>query len=137
MNGHLELSDEQFIHQFATCTLNPKLFSHEAHIRLAWIHIRKYGEQIAIDHICDQIRAFDQTFGDGSKYNETVTVAAIKAVNHFIQRSKADTFIAFIQEFPRLKTNFKDLMACHYGFDIFNDTRAKKKYLAPDLLPFS
>jgi hypothetical protein len=41
-----------------------------------------------------------------------------------------------MNEFPRLKTNFRELMACHYGFDIYTSEKAKMKYLEPDLLPF-
>ena len=136
MKNHFLLPDETFEHQFAEVSLNPKLFSHEAHLRLAWIHIRKYGVEKAVVNICRQIAAFDAKFGDGTKYNETVTVAAVRAVNHFVERSSATDFKSFIQENPRLKHNFKDLLNSHYSQDIFLDERAKTEYLEPDLAPF-
>ena len=43
---HYQLSDEEFEQQFQNCLLSPVLFTHEAHLRLAFIHILKYGESI-------------------------------------------------------------------------------------------
>jgi hypothetical protein len=40
---HFSLTDIEFENQFENGTLKPELFSHEAHVRLAWIHIKKYG----------------------------------------------------------------------------------------------
>jgi len=136
MLDHFTLTDPEFERQFKELALNPGLFSHEAHIRLAWIHVTKYGENQAVVNLCAQIRQFDQHYGDGTKYNKTVTIAAVKAVNHFIGKSSADTYQDFIQEFPRLNYNFKDFLAFHYGFDIFNNKAARENYLEPDLLPF-
>ncbi|MEL6824148.1 MAG: hypothetical protein AAFP70_20510 [Calditrichota bacterium] len=136
MSNHFNLSDAEFIQQFSDLTLNPSLFTHEAHLRLAWIHLKLFGEEAAITTICEEIRCFATHHGAPDKYNETVTVAAIKAVYHFRQKSKSDTFAEFITEFPRLKNNFKELMAFHYKMDIYNSPEARKRYLEPDLLPF-
>jgi hypothetical protein len=38
MEKHLELTDLEFEANFKNCSLNPDIFSHEAHLRLAWIH---------------------------------------------------------------------------------------------------
>ena len=102
-----------FARQFADCTLIPQLFNHEAHLRLAWIHVREFGVEQAAVNLCSQIQKFDATFDDGTKFNTTVTVAAVKAVNHFMERSSTTTFPAFIAENPRLKTDFKGLIASH------------------------
>ncbi len=136
MERHRKLKDTEFERQFADSTLNPTLFTHEAHLRLAWIHINTYGMDAACTNISDQIMKFATKHGDPDKFNKTVTIAAIKAVNHFTQRSGSNNFQDFIEEFPRLKYNFKTLLDCHYGFDIFNSTTARKEYLEPDLLPF-
>lgn len=133
---HFELSDNLFELQFSTCKLNPALFSHEAHLRLAWIHVYKYGTEKAIKNICEQLPVFVQSAGAAGKYNVTLTVAAIKAVSHFYHKSAADNFQGFINEFPGLRYNFRGLMAHHYSTDIFNSELAKKQYLEPELIPF-
>ena len=103
MTSHLQLSDAEFEEQFRRATLDPIVFNHEAHLRLAWIHIRKYGLDTAIDNICTQLTAYVGKLGASEKFNKTLTVAAIKAVHHFINRSDREDFLHFIQQDPRLK----------------------------------
>lgn len=134
---HFALNDEEFELQFSNSTLSPAVFSHEAHLRLAWIHINKYGVEKAVENICNQLPAFVHSVGAIDKYNLTLTIAAIKAVNHFYHKSVSDNFYDFIREFPRLKFNFKELMSHHYKTDVFNSEQAKKQYVEPDLMPFS
>jgi len=137
MESHFELTDNEFEEQFQACTLSPAIFSHEAHLRLAWIHITKYGIDRAVTNITEQLLKFVDYVGAAGKYNKTVTVAAIKAVNHFIGRSNADSFHDFIRKNSRLKFNFKELMSAHYQTDIFKSDIARQQYLEPDLLPFT
>ena len=136
MHDHYQFSDESFVEQFSNCSLNPELFSHEAHLRLAYLNIQKLGVEKAIETTCSQLINFTKHIGEFQIYNVTVTIAAIKTVDHFIRKAESENFIEFIQEFPRLKTNFKDLLAFHYKTDIFNSEKAKKEYLKPELAPF-
>ena len=136
MDSHLALSDKMFEEQFQSCALSPTLFNHEAHLRLAWIHITQYGIDKALKNVPTQIINFVDNLGARDKYNHTLTIAAIKAVYHFVLKSTTDNFPDFIQTFPRLKYHFKDLINAHYQMDIYNNEVAKKEYLAPDLLPF-
>lgn len=136
MEKHFELSDTEFEYTFRTCRLNPANFSHEAHLRLAWIAIDRYGIEKAEKSIPEQLQKFVAFVGVKDKFNMTLTLAAIKAVRHFMLKSETDNFKDLIAEFPRLKYNFKELMDAHYGFDIYNSKRAKTEFLEPDLLPF-
>lgn len=136
MEKHFELSDDEFEKQFINCDLRPEIFSHEAHLRLAWLNIKKYGIIKAEINLQGQLQEYVKSVGAANKYNTTLTLAAIKAVNHFMLKSDSDSFQEFILEYPRLKYNFKALMSYHYGFDIYKSESAKQKYLEPDLLPF-
>ncbi len=136
MEHHYQLSDNEFEKSFSQKTLNPKWFSHEAHLRLAWIHIRKYGFEKATVNLCNQIEAFAQNLGANDKFNKTLTIAAVSAVYHFIKKSHVVDFQQFIKEEPRLKNQFSDLMKAHYSLDILKSERAKREFLAPDLIPF-
>lgn len=134
--SHNQLSDSEFIEQFVNGTLNPKLFNHEAHLRLAWLYIGKYGVERAERDIQRQLLNFDKIVGKGDKYHITVTVVAIKIVNHFMLKSKSSDFTEFIIEFPKLKSEFKELVNAHYSFNIFTSEKAQTEYLNPDLLSF-
>lgn len=136
MSEHYKISDEDFVLLFETQQLNPSLFTHEAHLRLAWIYIRKYGISAATHKIAMAIKSYAESQGAFDKFNKTLTMAATKAVHHFMLKSKSNSFKDFLKEFPRLGHSFKALMEAHYSFDIYHSDRAKKEYLAPDLLPF-
>lgn len=132
----MKLSDSEFEKKFIRCELNPSSFTHEAHIRLAWINIRKYGIVQAEINIQNGLKKYVEFVGATDKYNKTLTIAAIKIVYHFVLKSNSEHFNDFIIEFPQLKSNFKDLLSRHYDFDIYNSNKAKMEYLKPDLIPF-
>ncbi|WP_422861236.1 hypothetical protein [Flagellimonas sp. W118] len=133
---HSELGDVLFESLFEQGDLPPSLFDHEAHLRLAWLYLKKYGEKKAVDKACNEIRLFDKLHGSGDKFNTTLTVAAVKTVHHFMQKSESTDFGAFIKEFPRLKFAFRALLDQHYGIDIFSSEEARVSYIEPDVLPF-
>ncbi len=95
MENHFDLSDLEFEKQFENCALNPELFSHEAHLRLAWIHVTQYGEEKAIENVTRQLMNFVDFLGARAKYNHTLTIAAVKATN----RSRT-TFMISSMSFP-------------------------------------
>lgn len=136
MEKHYQLNDTEFEHQFKSLKIDPTFFTHEAHLRLAWIHINNYGLEKSINNITSQIKTFATYYGDNDKYNETVTIAAIRAVYHFILKSTATNFKRFISDNPQLKNEFKRLLDNHYSLDIFKSELAKKQYIQPDLVPF-
>ena len=133
---HQLLNDLQFEEKFENCTLAPVLFTHEAHLRLAYLHVTKYGLRKAISNLCFQIADFERKFGDGRKYNKTITIASAKVIHHFIKKSKSIDFHGLLSEYPKLKRNFKALLKTHYSLNIFINKTAKHEYLEPDLLPF-
>lgn len=134
--SHYQFDDAAFESKFEKGNLPPSLFTHEAHLRLAYIYLRNYGEKKAAEKISREIEQFDRLHGRGDKFNKTITVAAIKVVHHFVGKSKSKDFKSFIQEFPRLKTAFKELLRTHYSRDIFTSKTAKVQFIEPDLLPF-
>jgi len=136
MQNHFQLTDSEFEQAFANCTLPASLFSHQAHLRLAWIHIKKYGVEKAIKNVTDQIRKYVQSLGAEDKYNETVTIAGVKAVYHFILKSSTTDFSDFIKENKELQDNFKGLLLSHYETNIFESEIAKKRFIEPELIPF-
>jgi hypothetical protein len=136
MKSHYSLTDAQFERQFANAALDPAFFTHEAHLRLAWIHLDKYGLETAIENVAEQLKHYTKAVGAADKYNETVTIAAVYAVQHFKIRSACPDFATFLSENSRLKTNFKDLLNTHYQTNIFQSEHARTTFLAPELLPF-
>lgn len=131
------MKDADFIKAFEAGTYPPEAFNHKAHIKLAWVYLNLFDEETAISKTCAAIKNFDQLHGDGTKYHTTLTVAALKVVHHFRQKSNAATFDEFVVEYPRLITSFKELLLQHYDTKVIADPKAKTTYLEPNLIPFS
>jgi len=136
MEAHFKISDKEFEKLFETCKLDPTIFTHEAHLRLAWIHISRYGLEQAENNIKLQLKNFVASVGATDKYNKTLTIVAIRAVNHFRSKSKSNDFKNYIAEFPKLKTDFKSLINSHYSINIFSSQKSKTEFIKPDLIPF-
>ena len=134
--SHFDLTDAEFEQQIVHCNLDPDMFTHEAHLRLAYMHIKKFGVRLAQNNIQNLLLNFVQYVGAKDKYNKTLTIAAIKVVHHFMLKAKSNNFNDFLIELPQLKERFKELIKEHYSFDIFDSRQAKLAYLEPDLLPF-
>jgi len=136
LETHYTLSDEEFEAQFADCSMNPEWFTHEAHIRLAWIHVKKYGVDKACILNSEQIKAFDKKYDEGRRFHKTVTYASVITIHYYMEASKSDTFQGFIKEFPQLISNFKAEISMHYSIDIFDSDLAKREFIEPDLISF-
>ena len=136
MEQHFDLQDLEFITLFEKCTLDSTIFSHEAHLRITWIYIKRDGIKLTLQNLPLRLQEYINHVGNIDKFNKPLTVAAIKAIYHFMIRSESDNFKDFIIEFPRLKLHFNTLMAAHYKIDIFNTPKATHQYIEPDLLAF-
>ena len=78
MESHQELSDDDFIQAFRECTLEEASFTHEAHLRLAWLQIHHLGEIRAIQMVTVMIMKYTKHVGAESIFNLDLTVAAVK-----------------------------------------------------------
>ncbi len=136
MKNLVEQSDSEYESNIEKCNINPNEFDHIAHLRLAWINIKKYGIDKAIIRVPAQIQKLVETFNVAEKYHTTLTIAAINTVYHFMQKSKSRNFQDFIVEFPKLKNDFMDLIFSHYSNDRLMHSKAKSQFICPDLLPF-
>ena len=134
--NHWKYTDEEYEQVFASYRLKPGMFSHEAHLRLAYIHISKYGPRQAEKNMCDQIKGYAESLGVYDKFNKTVTMASVKTMHHFMENSNTSSFKELIQEFPQLLNDFRGILSQHYGFNVFADKQAKKEFVEPDLQPF-
>ena len=130
---HHLLTNDEFEEKLENCTLPATYFTHEAHLRLAYIHIKKHGVKQAIKNVSRQIINFDAKYGDGNKFNKRLTIASTKVVEHFMNKTTAADFKGMLLEFPLLRSNFCDLLKKHYKLDFFKKEK-EEDYLEPDLI---
>lgn len=110
---HTKYGDSEFEERFFACDMAPELFTHEAHLRLGWLLIRRHGKDRAEELLCKGIERFDRVFGDGTKFDRTITIVSVRILAQFMEGSASDEFALFISEFPRLRTHFRELLDTH------------------------
>lgn len=136
MEKHWRYTDEAYEQKFKEAKFPPLYFSHEAHLRLAYIHLKKYGLNQSIDNMCKQIYDFAIKYGATMKFNATVTYASLQIMYHYINKSKSENFPDLMKEYPFLLKDFKGVIKQHYSGDIFRSPEAKANILQPDLESF-
>lgn len=136
MEKHYRFSDEVYEQKFRDCKFPPLYFSHEAHLRLAYIHLKKYGLKQSIDNMCKQIYDFAIKYGATMKFNATVTFASLNIMNQYINKSESKSFPDLMKEFPLLLKDFKGVIKQYYSGDIFRSPEAKTNIIQPDLESF-
>ncbi len=135
MKSHFELTDAEYEAAFSSLLFPPNLFSHEAHLRLAYIYLRQGTLEEAIDKTRTAITRFVDHVGAEGKYNETVTVASVKLLHRMIAESSTHHFKDFIAEHPELLSDFKNIIRSYYTTHIFVNERAKREFIEPELKP--
>jgi hypothetical protein len=136
MQAHYQLSDSELASQFEELTLTPSSLTHEAHIRLAWFYIKTLGLKAASQKLCERIQMFDRALDKGTKYHKTVTIAFAELIAKREDQETTEDFRTFIQQNNDLLTDYKQLLAQHYSYDLFQDRKARMIYVSPDLKSF-
>ena len=132
-----EFSDGDFERAFGAGTFPPVAFTHEAHLRLAWLLLKQYGRDRAVEQVCEQIRAFTIRNGAAGKYHHTLTRAAARLVWDCMQASQAPDFEALLKAYPSLTANFREMLMVHYSETRLFSEQARTDYLEPDRKRFN
>ena len=126
------MDDQAFLKAFEDGTLAPNEFTHEAHIRMAWLYLRAYGWDEGITHIRDGIQQFAKRVGASTKYHETITVFWARIVLHMIhEQPMIERFEEFMAHFPQVLDS--RLISGYYSAELLVTPEARQVWMEPDL----
>jgi hypothetical protein len=125
---HRQLSDQDFINQLENECLDPELFSHEAHLRAAWLYLNRTDAANAIACISKVIRAMDPS---GTKYHHTITVAFALLILIEMRQNPADSWEECFAANPGLCTG-KRLLSSFYSDDILANGLSRSVFIPPN-----
>ena len=75
------MRDRELVEQFEACTLPPDLFSHRAHVRVAWLYLKEGDLLPTLTRYSEGIKRYAASLGAGTKYHETITWAYLVLLN--------------------------------------------------------
>jgi hypothetical protein len=123
--------EADFLDRFEAAAIPKEEFDHRAHVRVAWLYLRRYGLEEAGDRMAAGIRRFAAAHGATGKYHETITQAWVRLVAASIgdQREFAD----FVAANPELLD--KELPNAYYSAERLWSDEARRAFVEPDRRP--
>lgn len=126
------LTDQDFIEQFEMCRLNPENFNHTGHIRLAWLYLHQYEQNIAIEKVCDGIQAYAQSLDAHDKFHKTITHSLVKIIALRIDHNEPASWRAFNQQNQDLVQDSISVLLQYYNRDTLFSEQARTELVEPD-----
>ena len=131
------MDDETFLARFEDCTLAPEAMTHEAHVRLAWLYLRRESFPEALARVRAGLQAFNRVHGvpdaPDRGYHETLTVAWMRLVGATIRAHGAgEGWEEFRAGHPHLF--HRTLLRLFYSRGRILSAEAKAVFVEPDLL---
>lgn len=130
------MTDEEFLAAFEDCTLPRDLWTHAAHIRMAWLCLRRDPFDIALPKVCAAIIRYNAAGGKPGAYHQTVTHAFLAVIDHRMRSASGDDFASFSARNADLFEHGTAALKRHYRPTTLDSDDARARFVEPDLLPF-
>lgn len=126
-------ADREFLRAFEARRVEPAMFDHPAHVRLAYCYLCSHPPELAAERMRDALRAFLHHLGAGEgKFHETITRAWILAVAHFMEKPPPHQSAAdFMAANPELLDS--KIMLTHYSAELLFSAAARATFVPPDI----
>lgn len=131
----LDLNDDEFLAAFERTGLAGYAFPHRAHLRLAWLSVRRFGVDRAVERVPAGIRSLAEQHGQPTHYHDTLTRAWVYAVAAADADRPRSTFDEFLDAYPQLLD--KHYLLRHYSAQRLSSAEARAHWLSPDLRPIA
>lgn len=134
MDPH-SLADKEFMSGFEACALPPAAFNHRGHLRIAWVYLRRFPIDQAVDRVCRGIERFAAHLDVPGKYSETLTAALVRLMARGGAADPALSFSDFLCANPDLVGDAKGVLARHSSPALLESADARRRFLPPDRAP--
>lgn len=131
------MSDADFLLAMEDCTLSASDWTHEAHVRLAWLMLSRYPYPASLAQIRLTIQRFNaKVLKKDVAYHETITVV----FTHLIAKSRES--LPALHNLNDLKSKSPSLfdsklsaLLYHYRKETLFSVTARNSFVEPDLVP--
>lgn len=130
----LSQDDCEFRLAFEACAVAPSEFSHEAHVRLAYVYLVESDVEPAVQKMREGLLRFiEHNDVPRSRFHETITRAWVLAVRHFMNKASSPSSADFMAKNPELLDS--KIMLTHYSASVLFSADARAAFVEPDLDP--
>lgn len=133
------MNDTEFLQAFENCTLPSAEWKHRAHVKVAYLYLREFPFEQALEKIRSGIKRYNAAINTPEAldrgYHETITQAWTRLIHFTVrQHGSAATADEFFEQNPQL-TN-KNALRFFYSRDAIMSWKAKAEFVEPDLTTF-
>jgi hypothetical protein len=146
------MTDNEFLNAFEAAAFTRADWTHEAHIRMAWLYLMRYPAAEAVKLIRNGIQKLNAKIGStnlaqsdvrcirlasrpgtSTGYHETITVAFARVIAGCLNRN--EDFSAFRKRNPDLFDRARSVLLRHYTKERLHSPEAQHMFVEPDLEP--
>lgn len=128
------MTHHDFLKAFEECSLTECQWTHQAHVRMAWLYLRQQPLTEVIPVVRDGIQRYNASLRKPLAYHETITQAFLRIISHRMQsRDDQDTFEEFCIENPDLLDRELTVLLTHYQKETLFSPAARETFVNPDL----
>lgn len=128
------MTDRELMDAFESCTLDPALFNHRQHVRVAWICLSEAPLIEALTRFVESLRRFATSVGSPGLYHETITFAFLFVIHERMQAGSAGTFEEFETANPDLFRWKPSVLERYYKAETIGSDLARRTFVMPDAL---
>jgi hypothetical protein len=132
------LDDAALLDGFERCTLPKACWTHQAHVRVAWLHLQRDAFPVALQKMGAGIRKLNGAHGvengPSSGYHETLTCTFMCLIWAALQSAGGfQDSLEFCEANPHLLA--RTLPRAFYTRERMNSVDARQRFVPPDLAP--
>lgn len=128
------MTDTELLAAFESQAIARADWTHRLHVRMAYLYLRAYLFEIALERIRTGIQRLNAANGIQLGYHETTTVAWAQLIHTTLcEQGPDETSDAFVDRHPHLLCS--TLLRLFYSRAIWQEQDCKTKFVEPDLAP--
>jgi hypothetical protein len=130
------MTDEEFLEAFEECRIPKELWTHQAHVRMAWLYLSRWPLEEVIPIVREGINRYNRSLGNTEGYHETITLAFLTLIDQQVDREgEGATFAAFSERNPILFDRTLPALLEYYSRDVLYSAEARERFVEPDRAP--
>lgn len=127
------MSDDEFLAAFEAAAFTRPEWTHEAHVRMAWLYLTRLPFADALEKVRRGIQKLNGKIGSPDGYHETITVAFVRIIAD--RAAGGERYEAFRDRNPDLLDRTLPALLRHYTKDRLDSSEARATFVEPDREP--
>ena len=130
------MTDLEFLTAFERCSLPEDQWTHQAHVRMAWLYLQQRPLPQAIAVVREGIQRYNASLNKPLGYHETITQAFLYLIRHRMQSGETgQSFETFCLQNPDLLGRNLAVLRTHYRQETLSSQAARETFVDPDFSP--